>query len=96
MTITPRGMKILHIPKFILGDKEMDVCKEEKYLGCILLNNLCYDVDIQKEIRNVYIHGNIFINNFKHNLHCCNHVKNVLFKTFCSNFYYNQLCAVQL
>ena len=28
------------IPKFILGDKEIDVCKEEKYLSCILLNNL--------------------------------------------------------
>ena len=88
MTITPRCMKNLHIPKFILGDKEIDVCKEEKYLGCILLNNLCDDVDIQKEIRNIYIRGNMLINNFRH---CCNHVKNVLFKTFCSNFYCNQL-----
>ena len=30
----------------------------------------------------------MLINNFKH---CCHHVKNVLFKTFCSNFYCNQL-----
>ena len=86
MTITPRCMKNLHIPKFILGEKEIDVCKEEKYLGCILLNNLCDDVDIQKEIRNIYIRGNMLINHFKH---CCNHVKAVLFKTFCSNFYCN-------
>ena len=55
MTITPRCMKHLHIPKFVLGDKEIDVCKEEKYLGCILLDNLSDDVDIQKEIRNIYI-----------------------------------------
>ena len=47
MTITPRCMKSLYIPKFISGDQEIDVCREEKYLGCILLNNLCDDVDIK-------------------------------------------------
>ena len=30
----------------------------------------------------------VLINNFKH---CCNNTKNVLFKTFCSEFYCNQL-----
>ena len=37
--------------KFVLGDKEIDVCQEEKYLGCILLDNLSDDVDIQKRLR---------------------------------------------
>ena len=45
-------------------------------------NNPCDDLAIQKEIKKIYTRGNILINNFKH---CCNNVKNVLFKTFCSN-----------
>ena len=88
MTTSQKCMKNLHIPKFMFGDKEIYVCKEEKYLGCILSNNLCDDVDIQREFRNIYIRGNMLINNFK--LYC-NNVKNVLFRTFCSNFYCNQL-----
>ena len=47
-------------------------------------NNPCDDLAIQREIKKIYTRGKILMNNFKH---CCNNVKNVFFKTFCSNFF---------
>ena len=55
-----------------------------KYLGYIINNNGCDDLDIQREIRNLFIRTNVLKRKFA----CCSlHVKKVVFKAFCMCFY---------
>lgn len=55
-----------------------------KYLGHFISNDLCDDVDIQREIRNMFVRVNVLLRKFSK---CSVRVKTVLFKAFCICLY---------
>ena len=63
-----------------------------KYLGAIVSEDLCDNLDIAREVRNTYAHGNSVIKCFRH---CTTGVKALLFKTFCSGIYCSQLMKLE-
>ena len=71
-------------PAFQLGDKILQFAKECKYLGHILTNTDMDDVDIKKEIRNMFMRTNILIRKYSK---CSVIVKILLFKSFCLCMY---------
>jgi hypothetical protein len=71
-------------PEFQLGDRTLQFVKEFKYLGHILTNNAMDDVDIKREIRNMFMRTNILIRKYSK---CSVIVKILLFKSFCLCMY---------
>ena len=71
-------------PHFYIGNCKLQFCTSFKYLGHIIKNDLSDDLDIQREIRNLYIRTNMLIHRFSK---CSLSVKILLFKTFCLCFY---------
>ena len=71
-------------PHFFIGNCQLQFCTSFKYLGHIINNDLSDDLDIEREIRNLYIRTNMLIRRF---FKCSLSVKCLLFKTFCLCFY---------
>ena len=71
-------------PHFFIGNCKLQFCTSFKYLGHIINNDLSDDLDIQREVRNLYIRTNMLIRRFSK---CSLSVKRLLFKTFCLCFY---------
>ena len=57
---------------------------EFKYLGQFITNNCKDDVDILKEVRNLYSRGNTIVRKFHY---CTLDVKCSLFQTYCYSLY---------
>ena len=82
--INPNKMVAKIFPQLSVGDKLIESFSSFKYLGHVITNNLTDDDDIQREIRNMFMHTNILLRKF-HN--CSISVKRVLFKTYCLYLY---------
>ena len=64
------------------------MCSSFKYLGHILSSDGSDDLDIQRQLKSVYARGNSLIRKFHM---CSNHIKALLFKSYCSSLYTCQL-----
>ena len=84
MAFIPVMYKDLHLPSMFLGNTKLKVTKEHKYLGAFLNSNCMDDIDINRQMRSVYIHGNCIIQKFRM---CSNDVKVQLFRSYCYNMY---------
>ena len=71
-------------PSFSLGNEVINFVSQFKYLGHMLTDCLSDDVDISREIRNIFVRTNILIRKFSN---CSLDVKAILFKTYCLCFY---------
>jgi hypothetical protein len=71
-------------PNFKLGSSPLHFVTEFKYLGHIITNDLTDDVDIQREIRSMFVRANILARRF---MNCSTSVKAVLFRAYCISFY---------
>ena len=88
MLILPRGYKLHNIPILTINSHELSFVNKYKYLGIITLNTFMDDEDISRQMRSLYIRGNLLSRNFGF---CSDTVKVQLFKTFCSNMYCSHL-----
>ena len=79
-----KNKNIVHRPNFKLGDANIPVCEEVKYLGHIISADLSDDKDIMKHKRMLYCKSNLIMKSFSK---CSDSVKCTLFQSFCSNMY---------
>ena len=85
-------------PNFCLGNDVINFVSQFKYLGHMLTNCASDDVDINREIRNIFVRTNILIRRFSN---CSLDVKGILFKTYCLCFYdialwtYFKVCSLK-
>lgn len=71
-------------PQFKLGDSYLEFVKCFKYLGHMITDTLDDDLDIQREICNLFTRTNIVARRFGK---CSTHVKITLFKEYCVCLY---------
>ena len=71
-------------PAFNLAGSDLLVVTQFKYLGHIIDNCLCDDIDINREMKCLFVRTNLMSRRFKR---CSTQVKLRLFRTFCSCFY---------
>jgi hypothetical protein len=71
-------------PNFKLGSSPLHFVTEFKYLGHMITNDLTDDIDIQREIRSMFVRANILARRF---MNCSTSVKVVLFRAYCISFY---------
>ena len=84
MTFLSRDLRHKTLPQFTMNDVLLSELSNFKYLGHYLTNELNDDLDIKRQCRSLYIHGNTIIRKF----HMCSiDVKLQLFKTFCAPLY---------
>jgi hypothetical protein len=69
---------------FKFGSSLLHFVTEFKYLGNMITYDLTDDVNIQREIRNMFVRANIPARGF---LKCSTSVKVVLFRAYCISFY---------
>jgi len=74
----------LVIPVFYLNGQAIEVVQKHKYLGVILCEDRCDDIDISRQVRSMYSRGNSILKHFRS---CSQEVKCTLFKTYCSSMY---------
>ena len=84
MAVLPKWLKNMSIPGIYLNDKLIKFKADHKYLGMIITDNSCDDLDIYQQVKATYARGNTLISRFRQ---CEDNVKIKLFKSFCSNFY---------
>ena len=84
MSVLPRDMAKLTVPKFFIDDSPITVVDQQCYLG-VLLNSACSDnADIKTQVRSLYVRGNMILQKFGH---CSDEVKGQLFRNYCTSFY---------
>ena len=88
MLILPRGYKLHNVPILTINSHELSFVNKYKYPGIITLNTFMDDEDISRQMRSLYIRGNLLSRNFGFS---SDTVKVQLFKTFCSNMYCSHL-----
>ena len=71
-------------PCFTLGGVKLKFVERFRHLGHTLCNSLSNDVDIKREIQNLYMRTNMLISRFRR---CSIRVKRILFKSYCLCFY---------
>ena len=71
-------------PVFTLGGEIVERKEYVKYLGHIISRDLSDDLDIKRQLRCLYVQGNILSRRFAH---CSGIVKMQLFRSYCSAFY---------
>ena len=71
-----------------LCNEALNFSKKVKYLGVYLTNVLTDDDDINRQVRSLYCSSNQLKSAFSH---CSFDVKNLLFKSYCTNFYGSHL-----
>ena len=84
MCIKPKWLKDIHVPNFVLDGNVLKSVSIQKYLGCVISDNLSDNNDICRQLRCTYARGNMIIKKFKY---CTDEVKVKLFKAYCTNFY---------
>ena len=68
----------------LLNNKQLNYCKQIKYLGHNIDSELNDNNDIMRQVGAIYARGNMLINKFRD---CNENNKCKLFKTYISNFY---------
>jgi exonuclease III len=71
-------------PQFTINNVALEFVSEFKYLGHMICNSFSDDVDIKREIRNLFMRSNVLIRRFSK---CSTSVKLQLFKSFCLCLY---------
>ena len=71
-------------PNFMLGFSSLQFVPQFKYLGHMIANDLSDDIDLQREVRNIFVRTNILVRRFSR---CSPVVKAVLFKAYCISLY---------
>lgn len=88
MCIRPKSFKNLYFPNIYLNGATVKVVDNEKYLGAFIVDDLSDDVDMCRQRKSIYAHGNVLLRNFRN---CSNDIKSTLFRTFCTGFYCSSL-----
>ena len=84
MQFLSESFHLTNLPVVRLCNETLNFSKEAKYLGVYLTNALTDDDDINKQVRSLYCSAN----QLKSALSQCSFdVKNLLFKSYCTNFY---------
>jgi hypothetical protein len=78
----------LFVPSVYLNGKPLDYVTSQKYLGINITNDLSDDSDIIRQVKALYVRGNMLVHKFNH---CSDDVKRSLFRSYCSNVYGSQL-----
>ena len=73
----------IYVHEMQLNGKYLKWTNKHKYLGVLISNDL-KDADICRQLRSLYIQGNILLK-FKR---CSNEVKYQRFRSYCTNLYY--------
>ena len=84
MLIKPRGMRDFVPPKIYINNDEIKYVEQFKYLGHIITSDFTDDLDVEREIRNLYIRGNTIVRKFGF---LSMEVKMALFKAYCYCLY---------
>ena len=87
MVINPRDRsKIVSpsFPQFCINNTKLQYVTEFRYLGHIISSSLCDDIDIQREVRNMYARTNTMARRYRK---CSYKVKVRLFWTYCICLY---------
>ena len=85
MVIKPRNLSDFSPPMLYLGGQSINYVEKFKYLGHIITID---DLDIEKEVKNLYIRGNTIVRKFGF---LSNEVKLMLFKSYCYCIYGSSL-----
>ena len=91
MCFKPPVYKQLYIPPIYLDAKTLVFVECQKYLGMNISNDLTDDVDIKRQVKAMYVRGNMLVHNFNF---CSDNVKQNLFKCYCSNSYGSELWSL--
>lgn len=84
MIVRSKEDKKMIFPDFYLCDSPLMVCKEVKYLGHIITDDLYDDRDMYRQRRKLYAQANLLLRKFSM---CSPNVKCSLFKAFCTPMY---------
>ena len=84
MAVQPKLLKNIVFPNIVLDSNHLQYKEAHKYLGVIICDTLCDDLDIQQQVKATYARGNALISRFRK---CDKDVKVKLFKSFCNSFY---------
>ena len=85
---SPKELKHLKTPTIYLKQEPLKWVSGHKYLRVLFGNTLKDDVDIDRQVKSVYIRGNTLVRKFRK---CSKEVKVQLFKSYCSNMYASHL-----
>ena len=77
-------MKLGYDGNIILGEAPLTVTIPYKYLGHIIIDNLCDEADLEDKERGLYRRYHVLRRTFHF---CSDEVKNKLFTCYCSNVY---------
>ena len=88
MAIKPKWLKDIENVDVYLNNKPIKLVTEHKYLGIMISQDLCDDIDIKQQKRALYARGNVLIAKFRK---CSMDVKCKLFKAYCSSLYGSNL-----
>ena len=86
--VISKSFHLTNVPVVCLCNKTLNFSKKVKYLGVYLTNALTDDDDINRQVRSLYCSANQLKSAFSH---CSFDVKNLLFKSYCTNFYDSHL-----
>ena len=88
MQFLPKSFHLANSPVVRLCNETLNFSQKVKYFGVYLTNALTDDDDINRQVRSLYCSANQLKSAF---LHCSFDVKNLLFKSYCANFYGSHL-----
>ena len=88
MQFLPKSFHLMNVPVVRLCNETLNFSKKVKYLGVYLTNALTDDDDINRQVRSLYCSANQLKSTFSQSSF---DVKNLLFKSYCTNFYGSDL-----
>ena len=88
MQFLPKSFHLTNVPVVRLCNETLNFCKKVKYLGVYLTNALTDDDDINRQVRSLYCSANQLKSAFSR---CLFDAKNLLFKSYFTNFYGSHL-----
>ena len=62
MTVLPKWLKSIAIPKFVLNPVELKTAEKKKYLCVFVTDSLTDDVDMEKQRKYIYIYSIVNVN----------------------------------
>ena len=89
MQFPPKSFHLTNVPVVRLCNETLNFSKKVKYLGVYLTTSLMDDVDISRQVRSLYCFANRLKSAFSQ---CSSDVENLLFKSYCTNFY-DSICG---
>ena len=88
LAFMPPKLSNLHLPTLYLDEVQLNWVSQHKYLGVVICTDGRDNEDIGRQIKSVYLRGNIL---FKHFKSCNNDIKIELYRTYILNMYSCQL-----